>query len=199
MTDIDIYDFDKTIVPFDSGSLFIAYCFLHYPWIIIYLPVLIISALLMLLHIIDFTQFKRICFMFVPMIPLKKAVKGFWDRHEHQVHPWFMEKDESREYVVISASPDFLLNDIKKRLNIKNLICTTHNKRTGAIIGENCRGKEKINRLYNEFNEEHINVVDVYSDSLRHDKYIFSLANGQCYHIVKGEKIPFNYNDVYKD
>ena len=28
--DIDIYDFDKTIVPFDSGSLFVAYCMVHF-------------------------------------------------------------------------------------------------------------------------------------------------------------------------
>lgn len=28
---VDIYDFDKTLVPFDSGSLFIGYCALHYP------------------------------------------------------------------------------------------------------------------------------------------------------------------------
>ena len=28
---VDIYDFDTTLVPFDSGSLFIGYCALHYP------------------------------------------------------------------------------------------------------------------------------------------------------------------------
>ena len=31
MKEIDIYDFDKTIVPFDSGSLFWGYSILHYP------------------------------------------------------------------------------------------------------------------------------------------------------------------------
>lgn len=158
-----------------------------------------ISGLLMILHIINFTQFKRICFMFVPMIPLKKAVKGFWDRHEKQTHPWFLERDKDREMVVISASPDFLLNDIKERLEFNHLLCTIHSEKTGAIIGENCRGEEKINRLYKEFNKDDINVVDVYSDSLKHDKHIFSLANGHCYHIVKSEKIPFNFKDVYKD
>ena len=40
-------------------------------------------------------------------------------------------------------------------------------------------------------------MTNVYSDSLRHDKPIFSLANGKCYHIVKGEKIPFDFNEVY--
>ena len=60
MKDIDIYDFDKTIVPFDSGSLFIGYCLIHYPWIIVYVPVLIIFAILMVCKIINFTQFKRV-------------------------------------------------------------------------------------------------------------------------------------------
>ncbi|MCI9112398.1 MAG: polysaccharide biosynthesis protein GtrA, partial [Eubacterium sp.] len=46
--EIDIYDFDKTIVPFDSGSRFALYCLLHYPWIIIYLPIVAVSAILML-------------------------------------------------------------------------------------------------------------------------------------------------------
>ena len=50
--EFDIYDFDKTLVPFDSGSLFIAYCTLHYPWIIITFPLMIIAALLMALGII---------------------------------------------------------------------------------------------------------------------------------------------------
>ena len=38
MKEIDIYDFDKTIVPFDSGSLFWGYSILHYPWIILFIP-----------------------------------------------------------------------------------------------------------------------------------------------------------------
>lgn len=195
--DIDIYDFDKTIVPFDSGSLFICYCAVHYPWMLIYVPVLAAAALLMLLHIISFTQFKKICFMFVPLVPLKKAVKGFWDKHEHEVHEWFYNR--KRYTVVISASPDFLLEEIQRRLGFDKLICTRHNAKTGAIIGENCRDGEKITRLYKEFNRDEINVIDVYSDSLKHDRHIFSLAKNQCWHIVNSEKKPFEFKEVYKD
>lgn len=192
---IDIYDFDKTIIPFDSGSLFIFYCFIHYPYIIIYLPVLIVSAILMVLHIINFTTFKKTCFMFVPFVPLDKAVKKFWDKYEKKTHKWFY--DRKGYTVVISASPDFLLEEISKRLKFDKLICTVHNKKSGAIIGENCRGEEKVKRLYKEFDKDSISVMNVYSDSLKHDKYIFSLAQENCYHIVKSEKIPFNFSDVY--
>ncbi len=194
--DIDIYDFDKTIVPFDSGSLFIAYCLLHYPYTIIFLPVHALGLLLVACGILNFTQFKKVCFSFVRIIPLEKAVKGFWDRHEKQAHKWFEKRE--RYAVVISASPDFLLNEISERLGFDKLICSRHNAKTGAIIGENCRGEEKIRRLYEEFDKDEIRVVDVYSDSIRHDRPIFSLGEN-CIHINKGKKEPFKFNDVYKD
>lgn len=188
MKEIDIYDFDKTIVPFDSGTLFLFYCMVHYPWCILYLPVIGIGFLLMLLHIINFTAFKRICFCFLPLIPKKRAVNKFWDKYEDRVHPWFIE-EKNRFRVIISASPDFLLNDISERLEFDKLICTRHNPKTGAIIGDNCRGEEKVRRLYEEFQKDEIKVIDVYSDSLKHDMPIFSLANGKRYHIVDSERV----------
>ena len=195
--EIDIYDFDKTLVPFDSGSLFVGYCLLHYPWIIIITPAVIAALALMAMKIISFTSFKKMCFMFVPMIPLKKAVSGFWNRHEKQLYPWFFER--KRKGVVISASPDFLLREIAERAGIDCLICTRHNEKTGAIIGENCRGEEKVRRLYEEFDRDSIKVMDVYSDSYRHDRYIFSLATENCYHIEGGRRVKFSFAEKYKD
>lgn len=195
MNEIDIYDFDKTIIPFDSGSLFALYCAVHFPWTLICLPVIAVAGLLMVLKIINFTAFKKTCFMFVPLIPVEKAVKKFWDKHEHEVFKWFLEKDK-REYVVISASPDFLLKDIAERLSFDNLICTRHNK-NGIIIGENCRDEEKVFRFKEMF--PNAQVMDVFSDSLHHDKPIFSLAKGQCYHIDEGKLVPFDFDEMYKE
>lgn len=195
--EIDIYDFDKTLVPFDSGSLFIGYCVLHYPWIIIMLPAIIIALLLTVFKIISFTTFKKVCFLFTPMIPLEKAVKKFWDRHEKQLFKWFFER--KRTAVIISASPDFLLNEIAKRAGFDYLICTRHSEKTGAIVGENCRGEEKVRRLYEKFSKDDIKVIDVYSDSYRHDRPIFSLATGNCYHIENGNRVKFSFSEKYKD
>ena len=194
MKQIDIYDFDKTIVPFDSGSLFWGYSMLHYPWILLFLPFQAVLALLMIIKVIDFTIFKKYFFCFVMFIPLKKAVKGFWDRHESQVHKWFFNR--KRYSVVISASPDFLLGEIQKRLGFDELICTRHNAKTGAIIGKNCRDEEKVNRLFELYNKDDIEVIDVYSYSIKHDKPIFSLGKN-CYHIVKGKKVPFEFKNIY--
>lgn len=197
MKKIDIYDFDKTIVPFDSGSLFWGYCMLRYPWIILLLPLWAVLAILMIVKAINFTTFKKLFFCFVAFIPLESAVKKFWDRHIHQVHKWF--KIRKRHAVVISASPDFLLEEVQKRLGFEDLLCTRHNRKTGVIIGENCRDEEKVKRLYTLYDKNSIKVCDVYSDSLKHDKPIFFLASENCYHIVNGEKIPFKFEDVYQN
>jgi phosphoserine phosphatase len=194
--EIDIYDFDKTIVPFDSGSLFWMYCLVHYPWTAVLLPLQLVTGALAFLHIISFTRFKKFIFSFVALIPLEKAVKRFWDRYESQVHGWFY--DRKRYSVVISASPDFLLDEIGKRLGFDKLICSRHNARTGTIIGENCRAEEKVRRLGEELDMSSVRVVDVYSDSLAHDRPIFSLGE-HCWHIVGGERIAFDYDEVYNN
>ena len=194
--DVDIYDFDQTIFPYDSGTLFFVYSMIHYPWCIILLPIIGFSFLLMLVGIIHFTQFKKICYTYVPFINKEKAVKKFWDRYEKLIQPWF--KERKRYAIVISASPDFLLKELDRRIGFDTLISTRHSEKTGIIVGQNCRGEEKVRRLYEVFDKDDINVVDVYSDSLKYDKYIFSLANGKCYHIVKGERKEFNYSEVYK-
>ena len=122
---MDIYDFDKTLVPFDSGSLFIGDRALHYPWVLVYLPVWLIACLLFALRVLSLQKFKNLCFGFLPMVPVQRAAKGFWEKHLHQVYPWFTQK--KRPAVIISASPDFLLEELQRRLGLPYLLCTRHN------------------------------------------------------------------------
>lgn len=191
----DIFDFDKTIVPFDSGSQFTYYCMRHYPWCIVTLPITAAALILVFLRVIDFTKFKKVCFLFVTMIPLKKAVKSFWDKREKEVFPWVYEKKRRR--TVISASPDFLLEDICERIGVDELICSVHSLKTGALKGENCKDDEKVRRFRELHGEDEMKVIDVYSDSLTHDRPIFSLSTNMCYHIVDGERVPFRYGEKF--
>ena len=66
------------------------------------------------------------------------------------------------------------------------------------ISVDHCRCEDKFNRLFDEFGAD-VKIIDVYSDSYKHDKYIFSLATGNCYHIENGERVKFNYKDKYGD
>ena len=83
--ELDIYDFDKTVVPFDSGSTFLIFCFLHYPYLLLLLPYYAVMGLLLGLHLVSLAQFKKHIFLFVRFVPLKKAVKAFWEKHEKDV------------------------------------------------------------------------------------------------------------------
>ncbi len=195
MKEIDIYDFDKTVIPFDSGSKFWLYCFLHNPWIIVCLPLQAAAAIPYLLKIKNLTYAKNRLFCFIRLINLEKNVKGFWDKYESKVFDWFMPENRNRYTVVISASSDFLLEEICSRLRVDKLICTRHNCRNGTIIGVNCKGEEKIIRFYEEFDAAC--VITVSSDSLKSDKPIFSLGE-RCFHVQKnGERIEFDYNEKY--
>lgn len=194
--ELDIYDFDKTVVPFDSGSTFLLFCFLHYPYLLLLLPYYAVAGLLFGLRIIRLDRFKKHIFLFVRLIPLEKAVKKFWDKHEKDVFAWFLPENRARYTVVISASPDFLLQEIAGRLQVDMLLCTRHDPKTGTLLLNNCRNEEKVRRFREAF-PEGATVRCVYSDSYKNDRPIFSLGEA-CVHIEKqGVQTPFVYNEKY--
>ena len=195
MKEIDIYDFDKTVIPFDSGSKFLFYCLLHNPWIIVCLPLQVAGVIPYLLKLRNFTYAKNRLFCFIKLINLEKNVKGFWDKYESKVFDWFKPENRARYTVVISASPDFLLEEICTRLKVDKLICTRHNSSNGTIIGLNCKGEEKVTRFYEVFDAAR--VIAVSSDSLKNDKPIFSLGE-RCFHVQKnGTRVEFDFNEKY--
>lgn len=197
MKKIDIYDFDKTVIPFDSGSTFAFYCFLRHPYLLFLLPFYFFDILLFITHIIGLDHFKHHIFCFVRFINLEKNVKKFWDRHEKDFYEFARKENRERESVVISASPDFLLKEAQKRLGFEHLICTRHDPKTGTLLYKNCRNAEKVRRFYEEFNKDEVEVVTVYSDSISNDGPIFSLGQN-CIHVHSGARFePFKYEDVY--
>lgn len=191
--EVDIYDFDKTLIPFDSGSLFWLYCIVHYPWILVCLPKQVAALFLYFIDVYDLTKMKSPFFSYIKMIPTEKAVKKFWDKHEKYVFDLARRHNRDRYSVMISASPDFLVKEIAKRIDIDDFISTVHDK-NGRIIGKNCHDKEKVSLFRKKYPEA--KVVNVFSDSLKNDKYIFSLAE-HCYHAVKGKMIPFDFGEMY--
>ena len=65
--------------------------------------------------------------------------------------------------MIISASPEFLLAPICKKLEIKHLIASKVDSKSGKYSGVNCHGKEKVRRFYEEFSDGEIDKF--YSDS----------------------------------
>jgi phosphoserine phosphatase len=113
---------------------------------------------------------------------LEKAVKEFWDKEFFNINYWYFEK-RRRWDIVCSASPRFLLQDIVGRINKDaKLVCTEFDVQTQKIVGENCKGEEKVSRL-KQLGYTHFK--DGYSDS-KSDFPMLSLCENK-YRVKKGK------------
>lgn len=184
---VNLYDFDKTVYPKDSTMAFWLFCLLRYPWIVLYLPIQAVLLALWAMKLLHTGTFKSLFLLFLTTVPTRQAVRRFWDRHQQDIYPWFQPEKRQRYTVVISASPDYLLEEICRRLQVDKLICTKGDAATGKLLSQNCKGEEKVRRLFAELPD--CQVKDVYSDSLTTDAPMLNLGEHQ-YHIIRGQQIP---------
>lgn len=160
---MNIYDFDKTIYDGDSTAAFIGYCAKRYKKTFITLLPTVWAFILYSIGIYTKTQFKEKMYRFLQYIPdIDLALEDFWDTHEKNILDYY-KKQMQQSDIIISASPEFLLEPICRRLGIERLIASKVDKHTGKYEGENCWGAEKVSRLYEKYN---ITECDnFYSDS----------------------------------
>lgn len=177
----DLYDFDKTVYPYDSETVFLFHCLLCKPWLLILSPWLLLNLILFFLGFGD--KFKGRCFTFLRFIDGEKEAKKFWEKQEKKIYSFFRPENRERPTVVCSASPEFLLRPICEKYGVDTMIATRMDPRTGTIIGRNCKDKQKPLRIAEALpNAEFVNV---YSDSLKNDIHIFRLGE-RCFHAKKG-------------
>lgn len=161
---IDVYDFDKTVYWRDSSLDFYMFCVGRWPWLLIYLPYQCWHLLCFRLGRESRTQFKQGFFIFLRSVPdISSAVENFWSGYARRIKDWYRKSRHDSD-VIISASPEFLLQPICDQLGVLMLIATRMDKQTGCIDGENCRGEEKVRRLRETL--PNTVVRKAYSDSL---------------------------------
>lgn len=177
----DLYDFDKTVYPYDSETVFLFYCVLHRPYLVLLGPWLLLNLILFFLGCGD--SFKGRCFSFLRFIDGEKLVKQFWSKQKKNIYPIFEQERRERPIVVCSASPEFLLKPICEEYGVHTLIATDMNPKTGKINGFNCKDKQKPLRLAEAL--PGAQFVNVLSDSIKSDLYIFELGS-KCFHARKG-------------
>jgi HAD superfamily hydrolase (TIGR01490 family) len=73
-------------------------------------------------------------------------------------------REKGYEIILLSASPDFYLKEIKKTLGFSKLICTQTCLKDDKIIitGENCYGQNKIARLLEQYPVDSIDWQNSY-------------------------------------
>ena len=181
---MNVFDFDKTIYDGDSTVDFWKFCLKKYPKTKKHLLHTGINGLKFVLGIMDKTSFKEDFYAFLGEVEApEKTLEEFWDVHEVNIKQWYldMQKDDD---VIISASPEFLLAPICKRLGIKHMMASRVDIKTGKYNGENCHGEEKVRRFLELYPDAHID--EFYSD-LYCDTPLAKLADKAF--IVKGERL----------
>lgn len=164
---MNVYDFDKTIYDGDSTADFYLFSLKRHKKIILLSP----SLLGAFIKFYVFkrgtkTEFKEVMYRFLRYCNIDKDIKDFWDKNENKIKEFYL-KQQKDDDVIISASPEFLLKPICKRLGIKHLMASCVDKKSGKYSGINCHGKEKVRRFYEVFENGKINEFysDSYSDS----------------------------------
>jgi phosphatidylglycerophosphatase C len=189
---MNVYDFDKTIISYDSTQAFFRFLFRRHPKLILHVPKMAFAALRYSLKQTNKTKMKDVMYqVFLKVDHLEEEVKDFWKDRIQDIHPWYLNQ-KSENDVIISASPSFLLDPVCKHLNV-HLIASTIDLSSGKHIGENCYGAEKPLRFAKEWSLDDIDAFysDSYSDTPMaiHSKEAF---------IVKGTEIkPWDFRKKY--
>ncbi|MCC8161288.1 MAG: HAD-IB family phosphatase [Oscillospiraceae bacterium] len=161
---MNIYDFDETIYDSDSTRDFYFHCLRKYPKILLSVPAMAWAFFLYILGLKTKTQFKEKMYRFLRYVPdIDSELDVFWNENERKIKRWYRDRQKEDD-IIISASPEFLLEPICERLGIKLLIASKVDKHTGLYSGENCHGEEKVKRLKAEIPDAV--CEEFYSDSL---------------------------------
>ena len=180
---INVYDFDKTIYYNDSTSDFYVFCLKRHPKIAAHFPKTMWAFIKYLLRINTKTQFKEVMYEFLHEVDIEKDLPDFWETHKNKIKPFYIEHKQDDD-VIISASPEFLLEPICEITGIKHLMASRVDPKTGKYTGINCHGKEKVRRFSELYGDA---VIDEFYSDAYCDTPL-ALKAVQSY-MVKGDKV----------
>jgi phosphatidylglycerophosphatase C len=109
----------------------------------------------------------------VPLARAQARARAFAD-HTRLLRPdalacWEAWKARGARMTIVSASPQFVVEPFAERLGADRLIATqvetdAEGRITGALLGRNCRGPEKVVRLRQEFGPD-VRLEAAYGDT----------------------------------
>ena len=191
---INSYDFDGTIYDGDSSVDFYIYSIRKNKKVLLQVPIQLWGTILYLLRIIDKTKFKEYIFSYLKRIDnVDKYIEEFWQEKYKKIKKWYF-KQKKKTDVIISASPEFLLKPLEKKLNV-SIIATKVDKKTGAFLSKNCHDYEKINRYEEKYKKK---IKAFYSDSIRADRAMLEYAE-EAYLVTKDKVEKIDKENMWKE
>ena len=181
---MNVYDFDKTIYDGDSTADFDLFSLKRHKKILLLAPSLFGAFLkFYLFKKGSKTDFKQVMYRFLRYCDIDRDVEDFWENKRAKIKQYYLNQQKDDD-VIISASPEFLLEPICEILGIHYLMASRVDKNSGIYDGINCHGKEKVRRFYEMFPNGKIG--EFYSDSYS-DTPLAEIAEKA--YIVKGEEL----------
>ena len=119
----------------------------------------------------------------IKMIDFENEPKEFWDKHMKKIKPFYKEIQKDDD-LIITASPDFHIEEIAKRLGIKYYLTSTFDKQKGKIDFI-CIRENKITAFKEKYGDREIE--NFYTDSAENDAPLINLAKRAF--LVKKHKI----------
>jgi HAD superfamily phosphoserine phosphatase-like hydrolase len=197
MKKVAVFDFDKTLFYKDSIIEFTKFVYKQRPFLGLFVFVQLFWGAFYWSRLISTKSYKQKFFGYMKFIPepkIKEYIDAFWRIHFPANFRNILLKRiddlnaENITTIIITASPDFLINPFKKNIPVDYIITTTFHIHFNkyCIRGENCRGKEKIKRLKKLFSEEEFIILEAYSDNKDDIDLLKSAKKG---FIIKNETI----------
>lgn len=184
---MNVYDFDGTVYAGDSSVDFYLYCLRKHPAIAAFVFRQGWGVLQHATGRIDTMRMKQEFFCFLRDLKESETlVETFWNGRQAKIRDWYLERKQADD-VIISASPEFLLLPVCRRLGLQPPIATQMDPASGKIKGQNCKGTEKVRRFRERFPEER--VGEFFSDSLT-DAPLAALAE-RAFFIKRGAPGPW--------
>ncbi len=174
---MNVYDFDNTIYDGESAVDFFLFIIKRDRSFLSLLPLLfrkLIKYKLCLITSEELSYYaeKYALRFFNKVENLDALVAEFWDGNINKIKPYYslQKKDDD---VILSASPDFILDEAMRRLGITNYICSTIDRATGKV-GHLCFRSNKVELFRERFGNAR--VENFYSDSMN-DKPMMDIAD----------------------
>ncbi|MEG1003078.1 HAD-IB family hydrolase [Clostridium sp.] len=192
MIKLAIFDVDFTITKKETLMQFFKYMILKNKKNIKFLPRAVFAGVMYGASIYDEKKVKETFLKFIDGVSeeeLSKLVKGFYDDvlknilYEDAIKMMRDLKSQGFKIYLISASPEFYLNEFYDIKEVDKIIGTKFKFKGGKFLREmdgiNCKGEEKVKRLKEVLKEENIEVdfkeSYMFSDSLS-DKPLLDLV-----------------------
>ena len=184
---VNVYDFDNTIYDGETLVDFVLYFVRRDVKIWKYMPKLVVIALKDMFHLFTVEDAVEAYASFlegyyVNAGDISGAVVDFWNKNEKKIKPWYSEVRKHSD-IIVSGTTYFVLDEIMKRMGIKNYVGSSIDKKTGKFV-RLCFLENKV-KIFNElYPGTHID--NFYTDSMN-DKAMMDIADNV--YLVKKNKI----------